>query len=189
MLILREGSSVTGLSFVAYRAHYFGRGWIRSLTMLGDGPKAFAVHFDGKEVARTTNGAITRDNFTVEALQAMDAATAKDDRMLYVKEHTQYFNMTWPERVDIIVLFAKEEELPARQSYYIRQTWMQVFRQRAGTSGADDLDYDPLPCALTYNLISSDKNATIERTTTLSDPSDPNYFSTVEPFQHQQHDE
>lgn len=168
MLILRQGSSVTGLSFVAYRAHYFGRGWIRSLEMLGDGPKSFAVHFDKREVARTTTGIITRASFTPEALATMDAATLAHDCMLNVDEHKQCFNMTWPAKIDIIVLFDKEDELPERQSYYMRQNWMQVFRQREGTSGADDLDYEPVPCALTYNLISSDKNATIDCTTTLS---------------------
>jgi hypothetical protein len=168
MLIVREGSSVVGLSFVSYRAHYFGRGWVRALEMLGNGPRAFALHFDKKEVARTENGIITRANFTEEALRAMDAVTLADDVVVRVTANTgTMFNMTFPAQIDIIALADTEDALPDRQSYYMRQRWVQVFRQRDGTTGADDLDYDPLPCILTYNLISSDKNATIDQTTTV----------------------
>ncbi len=156
MRIVREGTNTVGLQFKAYRARYLARGWIRSIAMVDGGPKQLKMYF-GKTLAATTeDGTFTRANFSDEALALMDSYPT------LVPSDTGLFNLC-----AIQDIFLDAPEPTQRQNYYAVQTWVQVFDQKPGTSGTQDLDFTPVPCIRAFNLISGDPTATVLVTTPL----------------------
>lgn len=173
--IVREGESTVGVHFVATHAPYCARGWIKSLEMI-DGPLEFSLYFNETEVARTTNGIITRDNFAPAALRDLEEKTNPDDMFTNsFPRASEYWNMTFQGRVFIVATTP-----PPRQNYYVRQTWAQVFRERvAEEMAAEGVDYSgdmklvETPCMLAFNLRQEDPVATILKTTPLTTVSTP----------------
>lgn len=156
MYIVREGVSVVGVQFVGTRATYLARGWIKSLEILRDGPKCYSLYFNNTRVAYTTNGVITVDNFTAEALNDLKQKTLAHDKAQFLVTE-QHFNMTGVGNVTIIA-----DEPPTRQNYYFEQTWSQVFKKRDNSNTGTDMDLQEVPCIVAFNLREGD--ARIART-------------------------
>jgi len=160
-VIAREGTSAVGLHFMSNQAVYFPRGWIRSIEMVDGGPQEFVVYFNNTVVAATTNGKITRESFTAEAIADMDAKTSPDDQMHSIPKDMfeGLFNITPFTRIVF-----ETPEPPRRQNYYVRQGWVQLFRRKDGAKGTADIDFEPVPCTRLFNLFSFDRTATIAKT-------------------------
>jgi hypothetical protein len=164
MYIIREGESNVGVHFVACHAVYFARGWISRLEMREGGPMSFSLHFNDTEVARTTNGVITRDNFHPGMLDDIDKKTFATD--LLATRATNCWNMTYQTRVTLVTA---NEQLPTRQNYYIKQNWVQLFRERttAAPKQGSDMDIEEVPTIYLFNLRADDPASVIHQTRPL----------------------
>lgn len=155
MRLVRTGESMVGVHFVARHAPYLARGWIRSLELV-DGPLAFSVFFDGNCVASTTDGRITVDSFTPEAVADMRAKA--NAAYIPLPDDPTYFNMTCQARVHLVA-----DEPPPRQNYYVRQTWAQLFetKQDDETKSPTEAELREVPCMLAFNLRAADRSSTV----------------------------
>ena len=169
--IARRGTNSVGLHFVAYRAKYFARGWISKIEMLNNGPQKLSMYFGTTLAARTTNGVFTRDNFTAQALEQMNAAIDPNAIEHRIPDNFKtglfYFSGAIPD-IYIESRESENEELPTdRQNYYMEQTWVQVLRRKDNATGNSDMDYEPQPCIRLYNLLSGDPSSTVLETCAL----------------------
>jgi len=156
MRVVREGSNTVCVCFVATHAPYVARGWVKSLELL-NGPTRFALYYNNVEVAATDTGVITIDNFSEQAREEMRRHTSPANCIAL----SGHFNMTYPGRVHLVL-----PEVPERQTYYVRQTWAQLFEQKSTATGTD-MDLTEVPCIMAYNLRHDDVTATITRTTPI----------------------
>uniref|UniRef100_A0A6C0IV21 Uncharacterized protein n=1 Tax=viral metagenome TaxID=1070528 RepID=A0A6C0IV21_9ZZZZ len=156
--VVREGTNTVGVQFCGTRAVYHGRGWVRQLKMLQDGPKSFSLYFNNTLVATTTTGVITKENFTAEAINDLKMKTLLHDKAKFLQE-TDHVNMSGVGTITIL-----SETPPDRQNYYVEQTWSQVFRHKDNVNTSSDMDLEEVPCIVAYNLRSQDASATITRT-------------------------
>lgn len=176
MYIVRTGTNTVGLHFISFRSRYFARGWVSKLQMVEGGPMEFALLFGNQVVAHTTDGTITRSNFSPAALADLDAKIPIDSLELNLPAHVRatLFNLNPINQISLDAtgwLRAWDqqdgEEVAYRQNFYMEQTWVQVMRQKEGTKGESDLDFEPLPCIRMYNLLDVDTSANVQETSPL----------------------
>lgn len=159
-LLVRKGSSGVGVSFLACSASYVARGWIKSLTMVGDGPQEFSVHVGQEVLGSTTTGTFDSSMLT-ESGQALLRNHTSDDPLAHLADEG-YMNLKWPARISIVT-----PEPPSRQHYFIIQEWAQTFQIREGCDGDSESDLLPFPQLAMYNLRTDDRSSTIMSTQPL----------------------
>lgn len=160
--VVREGSNTVGLLFQDVRAVFFPRGWIKELRMPEGGPRTFSLLINGQSVAQTTNGVITRNNFTEEALEDISQKTSPSDLFLRYNKYSDYVNLSFQGRIMIIA-----NEPPLRQQYFVQMTWAQILKKVPERNSNTDMDFEEVPVIGLFNLRSEDRSATIHRTVPL----------------------